>query len=271
MVWQNIKERIKLMQKNTIFFLSALLWSFEAAAFSVTHEMFVTVGAFDASKTRFAYTFTPNEYQVCSSVQTNGFFNTVYPFQADYQTSGKLMDGKMIARNYGYTSKSRFNTRGKQVVYNEKGEPQYQIATKNGKSKKREFTPSPRPADTFDLQTVLAKLAKQYNDVGFCDSQMSVYDGKRWFDVVFKDEGKELLPENEHLFLKGEAAKCSLRIDKILSEDDDTLWEFSANKPIYFWIVRNTGTKYPVIARIQIKDTPLGELNAYTTRFTIKE
>lgn len=259
------------MQKNIIFFLGALLWSFETAAFSVTHDIFVTVGAFDASKTRFTYTFTPDGYQVNSSVQTNGFFDSIYPFKAEYQTSGKLINGKMIAQNYNYDSQSRFNTRSKQVFYNEKGEPQYQIASKNGKSKKREFTPSPRPADIFDLQTVLAKLAKQYNEVGFCDSQMSVYDGKRWFDVFFKDEGKELLPENKHLSLKGEAAKCSLHIDKLLSEDDDTLWEFSANKPVYFWIVRNTENKYPIIARIQIKDTPLGELNAYTTRFTIKE
>lgn len=259
------------MQKNTIFFLSALLWSFNAAAFSVTHDMFVTVGAFDASKTRFAYDFAPDGYKVSSSVQTNGFFDTVYPFQAEYRTSGKIDGGKMITRDYSYTSKSRFNNRSKQVVYNDKGEPQYQITAKNGKAKKRDFTPSPLPADTFDLQTVLAKLAKQYNDVGFCDSQMAVYDGKRRFDVVFKDEGKELLPENEHLLPMGEASKCSLHIDKLLSEDDDALWEFSANKPIYFWIVRNSETKYPVIARIQIKDTPLGELNAYTSQFTIKE
>ena len=259
------------MQKNTIFFLGALLWCFNASAYSVKHDMFVTVGAFDASKTQFAYTFTPNTYQVKSSIQTNGFFDSIYPFKADYHTSGRIINEKMITDEYSYTSKSRFNTRGKQVIYNDKGEPQYQIASKNGKDKKRNFTPSPQPADTFDLQTVLAKLAKQYNDVGFCDSQMSVYDGKRRFDVILKDEGKEALPQNEHLSLKGDAAKCSLHISKLLSEDDDTLWEFSANKPIYFWIVRNPETKYPVIARIQIQDTPLGELNAYTSQITIKE
>lgn len=273
MLWYatNIKERIKLMQKITTFFLIVLLWAVDARAFSVSHDLFVTVGAFDASRTRFTYTLTPASYQISSKVSTNGFFDTVYPFKAEYLTAGKIDAAGMITTDYSYTSKSRFNTRGKQVFYNAAGEPQYQISTKNGKSKKRNFEPSQTPADTFDLQTVLAKLTSQYNRLGFCDSRMAVYDGKRRFDVIFKDEGKENLPASEYSFFAGEAAKCSLQIDKLLSEDDDTLWEFSANKPIYFWIARTPEGGHPFIARVQIKSTPLGELNAYTTKITVKE
>ncbi len=271
MVCPNIKERIKLMQKITIFFFICLFWCFEAVAFTVKHNLFVTVGSFDASKTEFTYTLKPESYEITSAVATNGFFDTVYPFKAQYHTSGLIKKDILITTDYNYTSRSRFNTRSKQVLYNNAGEPISQISSKNGKSKQRQFKPSPVKADTFDLQTVLAKLTRQYNKLGFCDSQLVVYDGKRSFKVIFKDEGTETLPQEEHSFYTGETAKCSLQIDKLLNEDDDTLWEFSANKPIYFWIARDKNTNRPFIAKVQIKSTPLGELNAYTSKITIEE
>lgn len=259
------------MRKNTIFFLFFLLCCGKAHAFSVKHDFFVTVGPFDASKTEFTYTLTPSDYQIKSQISTNGFFNTVYPFKAEYYTAGTISGDKMTTADYSYTSQSRFNTRSKQVFYNTKGEPQYQISAKNGKEKRKNFTPSPTPADTFDLQTVLAKLTRQYNLLGFCDAKLAVYDGKRRFDVTFKDEGTENLAPDEHSFYTGEAAKCSMQISKLLSEDDDSLWEFSANKPVWFWIARDSLSGYPFIARIRIDDTPLGSLTAYTTQITIKE
>lgn len=273
MLWYGkiFKERINLMPKFTIFFISFMLLSSSAYAFSVTHDFFVTVGPFDASKTEFNYSFGDSSYRVNSKVSTNGFFDTVYPFQAVYDTSGKINRSQMTTTDYNYTSKSRFNTRGKQVFYNDKGEPLYQISSKNGKEKKKTFDASPTPADTFDLQTVLAKLAYQYNHLGFCDSKLAVYDGKRRFDVVFKDLGEDNLSANEHSFYSGPAAKCSMYITKLLSEDDDSLWEFSANKPIYFWIARDKSSNYPFIARVMIESTPLGELNAYAKSIKVKE
>ena len=269
MLRQNIKERINFMQKfilSLLFFLLPL----SANAFTVKHDFFVTVGFFDASKTSFAYTLNQNSYKISSDVKTNGFFDTIYPFQAIYNTTGIITDSQMQTTDYNYTAKSKFNTRTKKVFY-QNGIPQYQISGKNGKEKKREFAPAPTPADTFDLQTVMAKIAKQYNEVGFCDSFLRIYDGKRRFNVAFKDEGTDKLESNEHSFYSGEAAKCSMNIVKELSEDDDELWEFSSNKPVYFWIAKDKKSRYPFIAKVQIKQTPLGELNAYTTNITIEE
>ena len=271
MVCQNVKERIKLMKKITTFFLIIYLWSTNSYAFSVTHNFFVTVGTFDASITEFTYSLLPTTYKISSNISTNGLFDAIYPFRANYSTSGKIVNNKLTTTNYNYKSQSRFNTRAKQVFYNQDGLPIYQISTKNNKSKKRNFEPPQTPADIFDLQTVLAKLTHQYNELGFCDSRLAVYDGKRRFDVIFKDEGQEDLIKNKHMFAQGLAAKCSLQIDKLLSEEDDNLWELSANKPIYFWIARDKQTNKPFIARIQIKNTPLGELNAYTTSINIED
>ena len=256
--------------KKFILTLLIFLTPLSAKAFTVKHDFFVTVGIFDASKTSFSYTLNKDSYKIESDVKTNGFFHTVYPFRATYNTSGTIADSKMNTTDYNYTAKSKFNTRSKKVFY-KNGIPQYQISSKNGKEKKREFQPSPSPADTFDLQTVIAKIAKQYNELGFCDSTLRIYDGKRRFNAIFKDEGSDTIQANEHQFYSGKAAKCSMHIVKDLSDDDDELWEFSSNKPVYFWIAKNEKNGYPFIARVQIKETPLGELNAYTSQISIEE
>lgn len=273
MLWygKSIKERINLMKKYITYMAFFVLLPTIAQAFSVKHDFFVTVGAFDASLTEFTYSLTPDDYKITSVVSTNGLFDSIYPFQATYHTSGKISNEQMIATDYNYTSKSRFNTRGKQVFFNTEGEPLYQISTRKNKTKKRLFEQSPTPADTFDLLTIFAKMAKQYNEFGFCDSRLAVYDGKRRFDVIFKDEGEDILPPSENSFYSGRASRCTMQIEKLLSDDDDSLWEFSANKPIYFWIAKDPETGIPFIAKVTIKSTPLGELNAHTSKITIKE
>ena len=258
------------MQKFTTILVFCLLFPSLANAFTVKHNFFVTVGIFDASKTEFNYTLNKNNYKISSKIMTNGFFNTIYPFEANYTTSGTIKNSQMTTTDYNYESKSKSKKRSKKVFY-ENGQPIYQVTTKNGKEKKRDFTPSPTPADTFDLQTVIAKIIHQFSELGFCDSTLKVYDGKRRFDVIFKDMGSENLTADEHSFYAGTASKCSMLITKVLSEDDDHLWEFSSNKSIKFWIAKDTKKGYPFIAKIFIKDTPLGNLTAHTTDITIEE
>jgi hypothetical protein len=258
------------MKKFTTIFIIYILFPSLAEALTVKHDFFVTVGLFDASKTEFIYSLNKNNYKIASKITTNGFFNTIYPFEAKYVTSGTIKNSQMTTIDYNYESKSRSKKRSKTVFY-ENGQPIYQHIVQNGKEKKHNFTPSPTPADTFDLQTVIAKIIHQFNELNFCDSILKVYDGRRRFDVIIKDEGSENLTANEHSFYTGTAYKCSMHIQKVLSDDDDQLWEISSNRPILFWFARDEKSKYPFIAKIYIKNTPLGELTAHTTNITIEE
>lgn len=259
------------MSVKKLFLIIALLYSTNAFAFSVEHHFLVHIGAFDAAKVKFTYELNAKDYGIRSEIKTNGFFNTLYPFLAQYDTSGIISHNKMTSLDYQYISESRFKTRSKQVIFDEKGLPVSQITITNGKKKKRDFQPSPTPADTFDLQTILIKIAYQYNKLGFCASSMAVYDGKRRFDVEIEDAGTQELAVNDNSPFSGSSNLCSMRIIKNLSEDDDTLWEFASNKPIEFWIMRDPKNNYPFIARVRIKGTPLGELNAYTTEIKTED
>lgn len=259
------------MKKVWIFALLTTFWTHPAIAFSVTHDFTVLLGPFNASKTSFQYTLTPDSYGVTSEVETAGVFNTLYPFSAQYATAGKIKNGKLETSSYKYQSKSRFNRRSKELIYDTKGNPVYRLSSKNDKQKKVEINPSLKSRDTTDLQTVFAELARQYNKMHFCDSRMEVFDGKRRFDIIFKDEGKENIYRNKYSPYSGEASKCSMYIDKLGSSGDDFLWQLTSDKPVYFWIMEEPLSKVPFIAKIEIPETELGALKVYTRNLTVKD
>lgn len=259
------------MKKIGLLLLYFVITISNAQAFSVEHEFTVFLGSFNASKTQFTYALSPKEYRANSQVKTAGIFDTLYPFTANYWTSGKINNNALETSNYHYDSKSRFTKRRKELIYNDQGMPILRISAKNDKEKKVVIEQDTNNKDTTDLQTVFVELARQYNRVKFCDSRMEVFDGKRRFDVIFKDEGKDELVANEYSPFSGTATKCSMYIDKLNSKDDDLLWELTSERPIYFWLLEEEQSKKPFIARIAISETPLGRLNVYTKKITVKD
>lgn len=259
------------MKKYGLFLLFLLIFGTKAHAFSVNHDFTVFLGPFNASKTNFEYAVSPEDYHVRSTVKTFGMFDTLYPFEAQYATTGKIKNNQLETSSYKYKSKSRFSRREKQLVYDGKGIPVYRISSKNGKEKKVNIEQNLNNKDTTDLQTVFAELARQYSTMKFCDSRMEVFDGKRRFDVIFRDEGKEELKPGKYLPYGGTANKCSMYIDKLGSDAEDLLWEVSSDRPVYFWILEDKESKAPFIAKIEIESTPLGKLQVFTHNITVKD
>lgn len=257
------------MKKIGLFLLCCCLCARSAQAFTVLHEFNVGIGPFDASRTQFSYTLDGKDFRVRSAVETFGVFDTLYPFKAAYESAGQILADTPRTSRYSYRSQTRFNKRSKELVYDDKGMVQYRLSSKNGRRKKTAVTPDPQNAGTTDFQSVFAALADQYRKVGFCDSRRPVFDGKRRFDVIFKDEGKELLPQTENSPFAGEAAKCSMYIDKLKNDDDDMLMQISAERPIYFWLMQKDGK--PFVVRIRIDETPLGALEASAADIKFEE
>ncbi len=257
--------------KKIFLSLLLILACSKVQAATVEHDFTAILGVFNASTTKFTYELSPKNYAIRSEVKTAGVFDTLYPFKAIYSTTGNIKDKDFETTSYKYQSQSRFTKRTKELVYNDKGDPIFRLSSKNDKAKKVEITPDVNNKDTTDLQTVFAKLAKQYNELKFCDSRMEVFDGKRRFDVIFKDEGQDTLTKNEYSSFEGPAVKCSMYIDKLNSKDDDLMWELTSKHPVYFWIMEDKESKMPFIAHVLVEDTPLGRLDVYTKNITVKD
>lgn len=260
------------MKKTILAAIISAILTRPAYAYNVTHNFTVFLGPFNASNTVFNYNITPQSYSVKSTVDTYGFFGSVYPFTAEYLTTGKIQKQVLSTTSYKSYSQSRFNTRHKEMFYNKDGKPTYRISSKNKiAGKKIEILPPPDDIHTTDLQTVLADMIVQYTKMKFCNSRMHVFDGKKRFDVIFSDEGTEDIEANEFSRFSGKAVKCSFYADDLGQKHDDLIFSLTPENPIYFWILEDAETKLPFIARIENQSTPLGKLVVYTNKIEIKD
>ena len=261
-----------ILTKKTLYALMFWLFSPQpAASLSVKHHFEVSIGLFDASSADFEYRLDQENYAVYSYIYTRGMFDTLYPFAARYATTGKFSGGKMLTQTYSYNSKSRFSQRTKEVIYSSKGIPLQIISSKNGREKVKKVKTTADTTGTTDLQTVVAAVVRRYNTAKTCDAVFKVFDGKSRFDVIFKDLGPDEIPAAENSPYHGTAAKCSMYIDKLKEEGDDLLWKMTSESPVYFWIMEDNAARAPFIARIKVENTPLGEMNVYTTKIEVKK
>ncbi len=259
------------MKNIVYFFIFCCLLPNCVQAATVEHRLNVGIGFFDAARVSMTYNLDKQSYEFASTVKTAGTFGKLYLFEALYSSEGIFKDGHTVTRDYRYETKSSSHLRTKQLVFDENGVLDHRLSSKDGKPKRVEITLPDTPFDASDLQTVFASVARQIIDNNFCAMEKTVFDGKKNYKVVFKDEGKETL-KDEEIPYSGEALKCSVYIQSLDEEDDgDLLWNTTSDRPIYFWVLQDSESKLPFLAKIEIKSTPLGRLKAYTTEVFIKD
>ena len=232
---------------------------FDAKAFEFTEKMNVRIGVFDAARVKLGYDKKENEFNIKAEVETANFFGGVYPFLGQYGASGKIVKNEVKPMSYNTKTKSRNHERTKKILYNESAKPYRRISSKDGKINEVDIKNVPNSASSGDLQTVFAEMIEKFNKNRDCSLVKEVYDGKKHYKVIAKNEGVE----NrwfDYMQKSRNAYKCSMYIENLKENNDNILWDVSAETPIYMWLDVNKEAKMPKILEIRIDSTPLGEL-----------
>jgi len=248
----------------------ALLFAQNCPAITIEHTLAVKVGIFDAAKASLRYQIEKDNYSISSKVETSGIFGGIYPFVGKYFSDGKINGDAIITRHYRYLAKSRFNTRTKELVYDENGNVLYRLSSKNNKQKKSDVTTKKENSGATDLQSVFIMLAKQIMQKGFCASDYPVFDGKKSFTVGFVDLGESKI-ENDNKLLDGKAMLCSMYIDNNGQKNNDLLFDSTTEKQVEISLLRTPEKGFPYVAQVKIADSPLGAVIAETTDIKIEE
>ena len=233
----------------------------------------VSIGIFDAATIVLDYKAMPEEYKISAEVKTANFFDTLYPFIGRYSSKGSVFETKGKVRDilpeiYQTYTKSRSHVRTKTILYNDDGYAYQRISTKDEKKNVVPITGVPQTADAADLQTIFAELIGNFNQTRSCHLEREVYDGKKHYKVIAQDQGSEnryfdLLKRTENSY------KCSFYIENLKDNNDNILWDVSAETPIYFWIGVEQMSKLPYVLEIRIDSTPLGALKVIPTSLKI--
>lgn len=247
------------MLKKLVLFVMCF-WSVEALAVGFSQKMEVTIGVFDAARITLDYEEKGFNYDIKATVKTANLFDTLYPFFGNYQSVGKVSErGGVRPKRYITSNKTRSHTRRKTVFYDERGKAYKSVSAKDEKEKTRQISNVPQSANAADLQTVFAELIHNFRQKNSCALSREVYDGKKHYKVVVRDVRRE------NRFFEGlnktkNAYQCSIYIENLKDNNDNILWDVSADKPINVWLSYDEKAKMPYLLEIKIDSTPLGEL-----------
>jgi len=236
-----------------VLFCPVSVW---AAGFS--QKMDVKIGVFDAAEISLVYEENASRYDIKATVKTANLFDTLYPFSGHYQSVGKVLkNGELQPVEYKTSNKTRSHTRRKNVYYDSKGKVYKSVSAKDEREKTYLLDNVPLTADAADLQTVFAELIKNFVVKKRCALVREVFDRKKHYKVIIKDAGQELFDLGERT---ENSYKCSIYIENLKNNNDNILWDVSAEKPIKVWIGFNETAQMPYLLEINIDSTPLGEL-----------
>ena len=243
-----------------------------AQAGGFRQEMDVEIGLFDAADVVLQYDEQAGgRYVISAEVQTANLFQTLYPFTGRYESRGKKGDADGRGRGilpeiYQTYTQSRSHIRTKRIFYDGNGVAYQRISTKDAKKNTVPIRDVPASADAADLQAVFAELLQQFEKSRSCNMRREIYDGKKHYRVVLADEGTDnryfdWLRRTENSY------KCSFYIENLKENNDNILWDVSAERPIFMWIGVQQETGVPYVLEIKIDTTPLGSLTVRPKSF----
>ena len=250
-----------------IFFVIAFVFCMinNAEAKSVLHKMKTEIGVFDACEQTFEYAFFDNkDYDVKTTLKTTGTFGTLYPFKATYHAVGKYDKERFYPQDYFYETDS-FNHRTKEIVY-ENGTPVYRISTKNGVKRQDKVEVDEKYKTSNDLLSTFAELTDLVLNGKKCDFSQNSFNGKKYTKLTSEYLGREKLVTP---YFKGRAMKCKLKLEVL--DDAEAGFLVKSNEPVYMWVLNDEKKGLPFVAKVFIKSTPLGELEALTTEIEVKD
>jgi len=255
-------------KKIFLLYLGWLISLNSAEALTLNQKMDVSIGVFDAAKIELNYNADTKNFFINALVKTANFFNTLYPFKGNYQSKGLFASNKIIPEMYETKTETRNHVRTKKIFYDGKGVAYKRLSTKDTKISEKPITNVPPSVNAADLQSVFADLLNQYIHTKSCNMTREIYDGKKHYNVIAKDNGAEKRYFSWYQKEK-QAHRCSIYIENLKDNNDNILWELSAERPIKLWIGLDEKTKMPFVLQIVIDSTPLGMLEVTPTAVEI--
>ena len=253
------------MKRGLIYIFILMVFSLQAAAMEVLHNLETTIGVFDACTETFSYKFTDNNYDIKTSVKTAGAFGALYPFFAQYHSFGTYDKNGFKPQKYVQSSQSRFHKRAKEIVYQD-GVPQYRISQKDKKRRQDDIEIKEPDKANNDLLSTFAELSRIIIDENKCDYEQYSFNGKRYSLSKVETVGSENL---QTPYFEGEALKCQYILEVL--DDADAGFFLNKDVPVYFWVLKDKTTNMPFIARILVESTPFGQLESLTTKIEVKK
>lgn len=157
-------------------------------------------------------------YDVTARIETVGVAGFMVPWKSVVASEGAIDDGRVEPRSHRVNAESRGGPRSTAIDFDDNGEvTTVALVPPPGKGP-NDQVPAELRRGAIDPPSALFAVTRLMSQDGQCQGRMRVFDGRRRYDVVLTDRGREVLPANDYSAYRGNAIRCDFHFEPIVSE-----------------------------------------------------
>lgn len=157
-------------------------------------------------------------YDVTARVQTVGFAGFVAPWTSVATSEGSIDSGRIEPRQHRVRGEFRGKSRTTAIDFDDNGEVSTVALQPPPGKGPNDQVPEALRRGAIDPPSALFALTRLMSQDGRCEGRMRVFDGRRRYDVVLADRGREMLIANDYNAYHGAAMRCDFHFEPIVSE-----------------------------------------------------
>ncbi|MBL8714040.1 MAG: DUF3108 domain-containing protein [Alphaproteobacteria bacterium] len=187
----------------------------------------VYAGGLKALNANLVLDLTKEAYDIGLKAETDGFIGSMFPWEAQYKTSGHSEGGVLIPSISTSSSTWRKSVKITEMQYDPKGNL-LKTTTKAGEKVVVNNEPKKDLAQgAVDMLTGAMLMMQNAKNTEKCEGSFPVFDGKRRFNINLTDDGRENLAKSEYSKFSGDALRCTLKVEPVAGfkpKDKDKGW-----------------------------------------------
>ncbi|MBO38789.1 MAG: hypothetical protein CMM75_06400 [Rhodospirillaceae bacterium] len=224
----------------------------------------VYIGGLNAVNINLDISLAKDNYDIKLSLNTEGLADKLFKWSMTAFSRGSFKQGIVEPRKAGRTSIWRGKRRSVKLTYTKNRVPSVFF---DPEPKPKNLNPTPPPSKELvgarDLAGAILSYLTFASNRKSCVRSEPIYDGKRYYKLLFKNQVKETLSRNQYSPFSGPTLRCQFKLKKISGfrkrKQGDT---WLKNESAQIWIARVFSTSVMVPVRIEM-DTTLGGLFVY--------
>jgi hypothetical protein len=165
----------------------------------------------------FAVTIRSDEahYDIEIQATTAGMIGRVFPWVIHIGSKGNVSDNRLQPVQHAQTNNFQGQDRAIFLNYDGHGGFLERRAVPDQHEDQRDEVTPELTRDTLDiLSGVLAGL-RNVDRSGSCNGRVPVFDGRRRFDLVYADDGRETLEPSSVATFRGDTLRCAVKVEPI--------------------------------------------------------
>jgi hypothetical protein len=157
----------------------------------------------------------PNVYDVEARTETVGVTGFFAPWRSTATTRGEIEDGRLEPMQHRVSAQSRGKVRTIAIDFVD-GDISNLVLIPPARTDPRDEIPADRRRGALDPASALLTLLHVMGEGKSCAGRFPVFDGRRRYDVVVVERGRETLAANNYSAFEGAAVRCDFHVEPLV-------------------------------------------------------